>query len=125
MKIFFSYITARISYIRRDDDGVCFVLDQYNEFDLYSACSLKQQSVGIDVGPLGHIILIPSQPVFALTPYFFFFYSTRARTHDLIHLTLTITPPMKPIWYLNQLSQIFKLYLVSLQSVLMLGETRV
>jgi hypothetical protein len=71
MKFFFSYITARISYIRRDDDGVCFVLDQYNEFDLYSDCSLKQQSVGIDVGPLGHIILIPSQPVFALTPYFF------------------------------------------------------
>ena len=32
-----------------------------------SACSLKQQSVGIHVTPLRHIILIPCQPVFALT----------------------------------------------------------
>jgi len=34
--------------------------------DLYSAISLKQQSAGRYVTPLGHIILIPSQP--ALTP---------------------------------------------------------
>jgi len=33
--------------------------------DLYSASSLKQQSAGRHVAPLGHIILIPSQPVFA------------------------------------------------------------
>ena len=32
--------------------------------DFYSASSLKQQSA-----PLGHIILIPSQPVFAFSPY--------------------------------------------------------
>jgi hypothetical protein len=31
--------------------------------DFYSASSLKQH-----VAPLGHIILIPSQPVFALSP---------------------------------------------------------
>ena len=31
--------------------------------DLYSASSLKQQSA-----PLGHIILIPSYPAFALSP---------------------------------------------------------
>jgi hypothetical protein len=30
--------------------------------------SLKQQSTGRHVAPLGHIILIPSQPVFALSP---------------------------------------------------------
>jgi hypothetical protein len=34
--------------------------------DFYSASSLKQQSAGRHVAPLGHIILIPSQPVFAL-----------------------------------------------------------
>jgi len=34
----------------------------------YSASSLKQQSADIHVAPLGHIILIPSQPVFALSP---------------------------------------------------------
>jgi len=33
-----------------------------------SSSSLKQQSVGRHVGPLGHIILIPNQPVFDLTP---------------------------------------------------------
>ena len=39
------------------------------EFDFYSASSLKQQSTGRHVAPLGHIFLIPSQPVFALSPY--------------------------------------------------------
>ena len=51
-----------------DDDEVCFVLDQHAELDFYSASSLKQQSAGRHVTPLGHIILIPSQPVFALSP---------------------------------------------------------
>jgi len=37
-------------------------------FDLYIASSMKQQSMGRHVAPLGHIILIPSQQVFALTP---------------------------------------------------------
>jgi hypothetical protein len=36
--------------------------------DLYSASSLKQQFAGRCVTPFGHIILIPSQPVFALSP---------------------------------------------------------
>jgi hypothetical protein len=43
-----------------------FVLDQHPEF--YSASSLKQQSAGRHVAPLRHIILIPSQPGFALSP---------------------------------------------------------
>jgi hypothetical protein len=51
-----------------DDDEVCFGLDQNAELDFYSASSLKQQSAGRHVAPLWHIILIPSQPVFAITP---------------------------------------------------------
>jgi len=51
----------------RDDDEVRLVLDQHAELDFYSASSLKQ-SAGRHVSPLGHIILIPSQPVFALSP---------------------------------------------------------
>jgi len=37
--------------------------------DFYTANSLKQQSVGRHVAPLRHIIQIPSQPAFALSPY--------------------------------------------------------
>ena len=44
-----------------------FVQDQHAELDFDIASSLKQQSVDRHVAPLGHIILIPSQPVFALT----------------------------------------------------------
>ena len=52
-----------------DDDGeVHFVLDQHAELDFYSASSLNQQSAERHVAPLGHIILIPSQPVFTLSP---------------------------------------------------------
>jgi hypothetical protein len=40
------------------DDYFPFVLDQHVELDFYSANSLKQQSVGIHVTPLWHIILI-------------------------------------------------------------------
>ena len=39
-----------------------------SELDFYSASSLKQQSAGRHVAPLVHIILIPSQLVFALSP---------------------------------------------------------
>jgi hypothetical protein len=51
-----------------DEDEVRFVLDQHAELDFYSVSSLKQQSAGRLVAPLGHIILIMSQPVFTLTP---------------------------------------------------------
>jgi hypothetical protein len=54
--------------IFNDDDDVRFVLDQHAELDFNSASSLKQQSAGWYVAPFGHIILIPSQPVFGLTP---------------------------------------------------------
>jgi hypothetical protein len=43
-----------------------FVLDQHAKLDIYSASTLKQQSMVRNVAPLGHIILTPSQPVFAL-----------------------------------------------------------
>jgi hypothetical protein len=36
--------------------------------DFYSASSLKQQAADTYVAQLGHIILIPSQSVFGLTP---------------------------------------------------------
>ena len=49
-----------------DDDEVRFVLDQHAKLDFYSASSLKR--AGRHVAPLGHIILIPSQPVFVLFP---------------------------------------------------------
>ena len=45
-----------------------FVLDQLAESDFDSASSLKQQSAGRHVAPLGHIILIPNQAVFAPSP---------------------------------------------------------
>jgi hypothetical protein len=52
---------------QKDDDEVRFVLYQHAELDFYSAISLKHQSAVRNVAPLGHIILNPSHPVFALT----------------------------------------------------------
>ena len=60
---------SAISWREQVDDEVRFVLDQHAELDLYSASSLKQQSAGRYVASLGYIILIPSQPVCALSPY--------------------------------------------------------
>ena len=52
-----------------DDEEVRYALDQHTLLDLfYSASSLKQQSAYRHCGPLRHIILIPSQPIFALSP---------------------------------------------------------
>ena len=64
-QFFVSYIIVRTSYIQWDD--VHFVLDQHAELDFYSASSLKQQSVRRHITPLRHIIMILSQPVFALS----------------------------------------------------------
>ena len=46
--------------IGRDDDDVHFVLDQY------ASKTLKKQSMGRHVAPLGHIIMTPNRPVFTL-----------------------------------------------------------
>jgi hypothetical protein len=51
-----------------DDDEVCFVLTQHVWLDFYSASSLNRQFGNMYVAPLGHIIRIPIQPVFALSP---------------------------------------------------------
>jgi len=66
---FFSYIMAKqVNFPWGDDDEVCFVLDQHVWLDFYSASSLKQQSADRYVAPLGHIILIQSQPVLTFSP---------------------------------------------------------
>ena len=44
------------------------MMDQHAELDFYSARSLKQQSADRYVAPLGHINLIPSKQVFAISP---------------------------------------------------------
>ena len=64
----FSAISWREQVNFQWDDAVRFVLHQRAELDFYSASSQKQQSAGRHVAPLGHIILITSQPVFALSP---------------------------------------------------------
>jgi len=64
----FSYVLTRTTYIRWDDNDIHSVLDLHAYFvkDLYSANTLRQQSAGRHVDPLGHFILIPGQSVFAL-----------------------------------------------------------
>ena len=56
----FRYIMARTSYIRWEDDAVSLIT--------CLVVSPKQQSVCRHVAPLRHIYIIPSQPIFALTP---------------------------------------------------------
>ena len=50
-----------------DDDEVRFVLNQQAQLDFYSASSLKQQSADKQVAPLGNSVLIPGQPVYAVS----------------------------------------------------------
>ena len=50
-----------------DDVEVCFVLDQHAELDFILLAHWKK-SAGRHVAPLGHLIVIPNQPVFALSP---------------------------------------------------------
>jgi len=94
---FFSYIMERTSCIQWNDDDVRFVLDQHAYLDLYSASSLKQQSVGRHVAPLEHIILIPSQPVFSLFPENCLL-SGEAANINFIVLGLTL-PELEPLLY--------------------------
>jgi hypothetical protein len=67
---FFSYIMARISSfsMRWWWGPLCTWPTRWIEL-LYRASTLKQQSANRHVAPLGHIILIPNQPVFSLSPY--------------------------------------------------------
>jgi len=79
---FFSYIIARTSN-NLHDNNVRFVLDQNALLDFYSDSSLKQQLVGRDVIPLGHI-LIPSQPFFDLIPWCCMLNKEAANTNYII-----------------------------------------
>ena len=54
---------------QRDSNVVHSALDQHTSLDFYSASSLKPQSEGRRVAPIGHIILIPIQSVFVLSNY--------------------------------------------------------
>ena len=87
-----------------DDNEVRFVLDQHAEFDFHSSSSLKQQSSGRQIAPLGHIILILSLCSFSLMPcayrrintyqfYCLWFDPTGARTLEAS--TLVVTLPMR------------------------------
>ena len=49
-----------------------------------SVSSLKQQSADIHVAPIGHIILIPSQPVFALSPEYCMFSGDETNTNYIV-----------------------------------------
>ena len=74
----------------------------------YSASSLKQQNADRHVAPLGHIIMIPSQPVFALSPTYqeekqqlpilqslvWLYRNSNPQSATLDEGTLTITQPM-------------------------------
>jgi hypothetical protein len=64
---FLIYITARKVNFQWDDDEVLFVLDKQTWLDFNIASLLKIKITGRYVAPLGHIILIPTQPVFALS----------------------------------------------------------
>ena len=79
-----------------DDDDRC-VLDQHAELDFDIASSLKQQFVDRHVDPHGHIILIPSQPIFALSPSCCML-SGEATNTNLIVIGLTRTG-LKPTIY--------------------------
>ena len=54
-------------YVQWNDDEVCFVLGQHALLNSNSTSSLKQQTAGRHVALLGHILLIPNQPVFAIS----------------------------------------------------------
>ena len=91
-----------------------YYLDQYAYLDLYSASSLKQQSAVRHVAPLGHIILIPSQPVLAISPLCCMLSGEATNTNFIVFgltplnprstaieaSTLTITPQMYKSRYL-------------------------
>jgi hypothetical protein len=64
----FSYIMARTSSFSMRWRWFPLCSRPIRELDFYSASSLKQQFAGRYVASLGHIILIPGQPVFALSP---------------------------------------------------------
>jgi len=105
MKLVFNQVLIMMSTLY-------YIVYQYAQLNIHSASSLKQQSAGRHVLPLGCIIPVPSQSVFALSPQCYMltrgatntdlivFGLTRPgiATHHLPHSrrgTLTITPTMQ------------------------------
>ena len=70
---------------------------KHAELDFNSASSLKQQSAGRHVATLGHIILIPRKPVFALSPYCCVL--SGETTNTVFGLT---KPGLEPTFYRNR-----------------------
>ena len=97
---FVSYIMVETYYILMWWWDVRSVLNQQMYLDFYTTSSLKQQSMGRNVPPLGHNILIPSQPVIALTPKCCLF-SREAANTNIIVLGLT-WPGLEPTIYHTQ-----------------------
>ena len=78
---------GRTSYIRcddDDDDDNRFVLDQHTQLDIENASSLDQQFAGRHVAPIGHIILIPSQLVFDVSPWCYVRRGEAANTNCIV-----------------------------------------
>ena len=81
-----------------DEMNVCFVLDWHAWLDFCSVISLKQQSVDRHVAPFGHIILILSQPVFAIIPYSCVLRREAWNTNFIVFFSL-IQPGLEPTIY--------------------------
>ena len=75
---------ARARYIQWNDDEVYSVLDQHADLDLYSANTQKQQTTNRHVVPLGHFIMIPTQPILAITPLYCVLSGEAATTNIIV-----------------------------------------
>ena len=77
--------------MRSDDNGNAarFVLDQHGQLVLNSVRALKQQSDRYVI-PHGHINLIASQPVFALTLKYYVLYGEAA---NIPYIVIGLTRP--------------------------------
>jgi hypothetical protein len=96
-----------------------YVLDQHALLDFYSANSLKQQSADGYVAPLRHIVLIPSQSVFVLSPYKCCVLNGEATNKNVIVFGLTwsihltqIQQSLDTYYLYNNVSKIFMEYII-------------
>ena len=101
-----SYIIARSSYLPCDDNDVHIALDKLAYLVVQSVSSLKQQSAGRHVAPLGHIVLIASQPVFTFSLWCSVFSlclaPTGTRTHDIQPSRRAGLDIISPVRYINK-----------------------
>jgi hypothetical protein len=81
---FFSTISWREQVNFQCSDEVRFVLDQHARNFIVLDHFLKQRSTDRHVASVGHIILIPSQPVFALSPKFCAFFGEATDTNFVV-----------------------------------------